>query len=286
MKLPTEREFHPLADIFPMMGESDLAVLAADIKQHGLREPIVVDAEGRILDGRNRYLACERAGVKPAFRTWDGESSAVAYVVSLNLHRRHLDESQRALIAAAIANLRDGQRQVGQMAEVPTQKEAADLLNVSERSVRRARKVIDRGKPALVDAVKRGEITVSKAAKLIDTEPAAPAENLGTKREIQGNEKKATRHSRSSDEKMEGLADKGYNSQQIAQQFGLRSKTVSDRINVPADALSYHLGWLADFCERPTPRSSQTGSGLARCGRGLSSAPEQLNSGSSSSPRS
>ena len=76
---------------------------------------------------------------------------------------RHLSESQRAIVGAKLATLRDGQRQVGQLAEVPTQAEAARLLNVSERSIRRAREVINAGAPNVVAAVERGEVSVSAA---------------------------------------------------------------------------------------------------------------------------
>src|SRR5262249_40563998 len=70
--------------------------------------------------------------------------------------RRHRDESQCAMVAAKIATLKDGQRQVGQLAEVPTQQQAAEMLNVGERSVRNAREVLDEGVPELAAKVERG----------------------------------------------------------------------------------------------------------------------------------
>src|SRR5262245_14218684 len=104
-----EHRFHPCAEVFPRMSDSELELLAADIKANGLRESIWVHPGDRsIIDGRNRYLACQRAGVEPTYRTWDGKGSLIAFVVSLNLHRRHLNESQRAMVAARLANFRHG----------------------------------------------------------------------------------------------------------------------------------------------------------------------------------
>jgi ParB-like chromosome segregation protein Spo0J len=153
-------EFHPLADIFPLVEGQDFAELMADIKTHGLHEPIVV-FESKILDGRNRYRACQAAGVEPAFTAYTGDDP-IAYVISLNLRRRHLDESQRAMVAAKLATLRDGQR--ADLVEGLPIGRASALLNVGERSVARAREVIDHGAPELAQAVERGSISVSAAA--------------------------------------------------------------------------------------------------------------------------
>lgn len=92
-------EVHPAACLFPLMADDELVALADDIKQNGLRQPIVLDGDGRLLDGRNRLAACERAGVEPAFVTVNGDD-AVGLVVSMNVARRSLSSSQRAIAAA------------------------------------------------------------------------------------------------------------------------------------------------------------------------------------------
>lgn len=170
---------HPVADIFPRMTAAEYAALRDDIEAHGQREPIWV-FDGQIIDGRHRAQACEDLGIEPAVREYDGdESSLVAFVVSLNLHRRHLDESQRAIVAGRLSNLRDGQR-ADQAAPIGapavSQDAAAELLNVGRRSVQRAREVLDHGAPELVAAVERGEVSVSAAASVAEMPKEAQAE--------------------------------------------------------------------------------------------------------------
>jgi N6-adenosine-specific RNA methylase IME4 len=163
---PMTIPFHPLTDLFPPLDGAEFSELVADVGAHGLREPITTYDE-KILDGRNRYRACLAAGIEPAFVPYGGKDP-VAYVISANLRRRHLDEGQRAMIAAKLATLRDGQRQVGKFADVPTQGEAAALLNVSERSIRHARDVHTRGAPELISAVELGKVSVSAAADVAE----------------------------------------------------------------------------------------------------------------------
>lgn len=170
--------FHPLANIFPLMDGEDFDALTTDIRDHGLREPIVL-FEGQILDGRNRYRACAAAGVDARLETFrDGD--AVAYVVSKNLRRRHLDESQRAMVAAKLANLRPGRPSnktgaplLGQTVENSTvsQSQAAEMLNVSRETVISAAKVQREAASPVIKAVERGEVSVSAAAKAIKAVP-------------------------------------------------------------------------------------------------------------------
>jgi N6-adenosine-specific RNA methylase IME4/ParB-like chromosome segregation protein Spo0J len=162
-----ELEFHPLANIFPLLEGAEFDKLVADITAHGLREPITLYHD-QILDGRNRYRACIAAGIEPTFKTYEG-TDPVAYVVSLNIKRRHLDESQRGMVAAKLATLRDGQR--ADLVEGLPIVRASDLLNVGERTVARAREVLDHGAPELIHAVEQGKIAVSAGASLAQKEP-------------------------------------------------------------------------------------------------------------------
>ena len=164
----TPRPHHPVAEAFPMMAGADFDRLVEDIRRHGLREAIWLDGEGRILDGRNRDRACRLAAVPPAYRVYDG-GDPTAFVVSLNLHRRHLSESQRAMVAARLATMRQGERtDLSPIGERFGQAEAARLLNVGKRNVERAARVREAGAPALVRAVEEGTVAVSDAAAIMD----------------------------------------------------------------------------------------------------------------------
>lgn len=170
-------EYHEIASIFPMMDDASLSDLADDIKANGLREPIWF-YDGKILDGRNRFRACGLVGVEPAFREYDGDDPT-AFVISMNLKRRHLDESQRAMVAARLATLGDGQRAdyAGASNEAPvvTQASAAELVNVSRPSVQRARVVLQEGTPEIIGEVDGGRLSVSRAVEMIRTPHVARA---------------------------------------------------------------------------------------------------------------
>lgn len=172
-------EFHPIANVFPMLPQEELESLAADIKENGLHHPVTT-FEGMILDGRNRYVACELAGVECRFEEYQGDAP-VAFVISENIARRHLDESQRSMCAARLANLKDGQRAdyAGASIDAPvTQPQAAKLLNVSRPSVQRAKTVLEHGIPELVQLVDVGEIAVSRASEIAKELPEVQREKI------------------------------------------------------------------------------------------------------------
>ena len=106
-----EMKFHPVCELFPAMQEKEFAALVADIAQNGLREPIHVMGQA-IIDGRHRYRACQATGVEPRFVEVADNADLYALVISLNLHRRHLSESQRAMVAARLTIIMALRRQL------------------------------------------------------------------------------------------------------------------------------------------------------------------------------
>ena len=185
---PEPVTFHPLADIFPWLEGAANDALREDIRQNGVREPIVF-LDGAILDGRNRYQCARDLGIAYPRREFGSDpldgADPLAFVISLNLTRRHLSESQRASVAAKLANLNHGgDRKSDQGANLPLEPEApavtvaaaAEMLNVSERSVKSARKVQDKGAPELVAALDAGKVAVSTAAEIAELPKAEQAE--------------------------------------------------------------------------------------------------------------
>lgn len=91
----------PVADLFPMIAADELAELAEDIAENGLQEPVVIAeiaGQWQLVDGRNRLAACRLANIIPHTRIL--ESDPTAYVLSANVHRRHLTKGQQAMAVA------------------------------------------------------------------------------------------------------------------------------------------------------------------------------------------
>jgi hypothetical protein len=103
-------QVHPAADVFPLLGKEDVVALAADIKKHGLKQPVLIiegkDGHAVLIDGRNRLDALELLGEEitlddsAIFERLPAGTDIYAHVISLNIHRRHLtSEQKRALVA-------------------------------------------------------------------------------------------------------------------------------------------------------------------------------------------
>lgn len=184
-----EREFHPIANLFPLMEGDEFLHFAEDIKTNGLRHPVLIDADGTILDGRNRYRACCLVGIEPRYETWGGEGDLASLIIGLNIRRRHLTKGQCGIFAAGAIELfaaeaRERQAAAGGdhkalMANLPEADEkglardkAGEAFGVSGRMVEYGCAVIAKGSHALKEAVRAGLAPLYSAALLTDLEPA------------------------------------------------------------------------------------------------------------------
>ena len=158
---------HPLSMVFPSMAEDELDSMAADIKANGQKEAVIV-FDGMVLDGWHRYRACEKAGVKCVTIKHDG-SDPVAFVLSRNLHRRHLTASQRAAAVVAARGWRPHGDQARSIAAMDrTTAEMAKEAEVGTATIERAKAA---QKAGLGDAVREGKVTAEGAAKVAKLPP-------------------------------------------------------------------------------------------------------------------
>lgn len=168
-------QLHPLCTFFPRMDGSEFDALKADIKANGLRQRIVLH-KGMILDGGNRYAACEAVGVPPLTVDYNG-TDPVAFILSANLHRRHLTPGQQAAIVAAAADWSKAQRrggdgsnqhgkkeQTGNLAPLLTVADRAAQSGASERTQKMADQVV-KADPALGQRVAHGTTSLPKAVE-------------------------------------------------------------------------------------------------------------------------
>jgi len=196
---------HPAAALFPMIPDDELQLLADDIAATGLHHPVVLAADGTLVDGRNRLAACKLAGVDPTFTTYAGDD-VLAFIVGENIRRRHLTNGQRSMLgydllpmieaaakermAAAGASSAPGVPAEKGLADRPdlssakSRDQAAKMVGTSGRSVGRAKRVAT--VPELADKVRSGELALDRAERVVRDRESAnkrQVEALNTKRQ-------------------------------------------------------------------------------------------------------
>jgi hypothetical protein len=162
--MSTELKPHAFADCFPMLSDSELEELAADIEAQGLHQKIML-YEGKILDGRNRYAACQKVGfsIANAITQYEG-SDPIGYVISMNIKRRHLGTGQRAMIAEELATATvGGNHSTKSVNGIPVSR-VAKQINVGTTSITTARS-IRKADPEVAAEVKAGRMSLAEGAK-------------------------------------------------------------------------------------------------------------------------
>lgn len=184
-------DFHPIANVWPLMQEEELKALSQDIKQNGQLNPIWL-YQGKILDGRNRYTACVMVGVKPLTKDYTGEEPA-AFAVSLNDKRRHMNKGQLGAVAVELLPFFEAEAKKRQKAsggdkvsekakavpeKIPepvkgsgdARKAAAVSVGVNDRYVSDAKKVKTEA-PEVFEKLKAGRITLQDAKREVAKKP-------------------------------------------------------------------------------------------------------------------
>jgi hypothetical protein len=175
-----ELELHPLCTLFPRMAGAEFDSLVADIKLNGQREPIILH-DGMILDGGNRYRACLAAGIEPATMKFGG-GNIVSYVLSANLHRRHMSAGQQAAIVSSAQNWAQAQPHGGDRKSKKIKVQDCTLMTSEDRAAQsgaslRTQKDADKvakASPELARQVAHGEKSLPKAVKEVTGKQPKP----------------------------------------------------------------------------------------------------------------
>jgi len=167
-------ERHPLSKAFPDMTEEEQSALTKDIYNHDQRQPIIL-LDGMVLDGWHRYIACLELNIEPITVPLADGVDPVAFVLSGNIHRRHMDATQRgAAVARCVAWVQSGENQHtrgGAAAAPPADGAAAPMTNVEMAEAARVSvRTIQQAKAAtavgLGDALRDGLMTAEQGAEI------------------------------------------------------------------------------------------------------------------------
>jgi len=173
-------KLHPLAEAFPAMTKDEFRALLEDIHVHGLHDPITL-YEGKILDGRHRYMACTQMRRDIECVEYTGDNP-LSFVISKNEKRRHLTPSQLAMVAGKLATFAArGSNQFRMVATEGSSRELpskpltiaaiAENLNVGQATIKRAKVVVEQGSEETIEAVSSGHLSVNIAETIVKNVP-------------------------------------------------------------------------------------------------------------------
>ena len=160
---------HPLSAAFPAIGADDFQALKDSIENIGVQNPITL-FEGMVIDGWHRYTAANDLGMHcPAAEL--GNVDPRDFVLAQNKARRHVTQAQLAMATTAVyawkpVGSNQHANRVGTECPPKSNAELADAAGVSEKTIKQAKAVQTKAAPEVVEAVKRGEIGLPKAAAI------------------------------------------------------------------------------------------------------------------------
>ena len=160
-------ELHPLCTYFPRMSDDEFNSLKDNIQDNGQTHPIYT-LDGMILDGGNRYRALCELGIAPVMIEYTG-TNPTQFILSSNLHRRHLTQGQAAAIVSASQSWVNAQAEspLRSTAQLETVTARAKQSGVGQRTQQLADKLVKEASAELVKEVIDGKKSLNKAIKEI-----------------------------------------------------------------------------------------------------------------------
>ena len=194
---------HPLAEFWPILPDV-LEEVTESIRENGLRQPVVLDVDGQIIDGRTRYAACQALGIEPETVVYEGRD-VLEYIRDANGNRRHVSTGARAMITAqmmvAAGRRKDGKWQYGSQAN------SALVPNSFSRRVQEAGTVLD-WLPELADQVISGELPLKVAyAQAVEARNKVDADKQRAAIEASRKREATIKEKQENDRKLQALTE-------------------------------------------------------------------------------
>ena len=106
-------------NFLPQMDSASVESLKHDIKEHGIRIPLIINPQNVLLDGHTRLQIAKELGfesVPVEVRKFEDEVEEKEFIIQVNLHRRHLNNAQKAELALKLLELEKRRAKVRQLA--------------------------------------------------------------------------------------------------------------------------------------------------------------------------
>ena len=211
-------DFHPAADIFPLLEGDEFQALKTDIAEQGQLDPIWV-YQNQILDGRNRYRACQELGIETVTKAWSG-TDPLKFVLSMNLHRRQLTAGQRAFVAVEVEKYLAVEAKDRQKLSKGRGKKGVEIMpHLNEKARDQAGKQVGVSGKYVSDAKRIGKVAPKLAEKVMSGEMNIPQ----AKAQIKSKQKKTPKQRA---QEISGLTAEGNNSAQIGALIGVTPEYV------------------------------------------------------------
>jgi ParB-like chromosome segregation protein Spo0J len=247
---------HPAADLFPMLDPEAFTKLVGDIDRNGQRDPIWLDTDGQLIDGRNRLAACQRLGREPLTRTYSGDSPT-ELVLSLNVHRRQLTPAQLAAVAVDALPMLEAEAETRRLANLKqndaspkastdafgkSSAQAAEAVGVGQASVERLKRVRKVSEETF-EQVRNGEKSIREAEREVVPRFKSEAMNKLEKAKAKNPPDNSRAAVAARVAKAKEMAAQGYTSRQIAPAIGVEFKNFAEfkqrhGVVVPADKVT------------------------------------------------